>query len=44
MLRGDYKHARETLLAAAAKDPRNPYIKNNLDLLDKSFRDGKAVQ
>jgi tetratricopeptide (TPR) repeat protein len=44
MLRGDYKHARETLLAAAAKDPKNPYIKNNLDLLDKSFRDGKAVQ
>jgi tetratricopeptide (TPR) repeat protein len=44
MLRGDYAHARETLLAAAAKDPKNPYIKNNLDLLDKSFRNGKAVQ
>ena len=44
MLRGDYPHARTTLLAAAAKDPRNPYIKNNLELLDKSFRNGKAVQ
>ena len=30
--------------AAAAKDPKNPYIKNNLELLDKSFRSGKAVQ
>jgi Flp pilus assembly protein TadD len=44
MLRGDYPHARTTLLAAAAKDPKNPYIKNNLELLDKSFRSGKAVQ
>jgi Flp pilus assembly protein TadD len=43
MLRGDYPHARATLLAAAAKDPKNPYIKNNLELLDKSFRNGKAV-
>jgi tetratricopeptide (TPR) repeat protein len=43
MLRGDYPHARTTLLAAAAKDPKNPYIKNNLELLDKSFRSGKAV-
>jgi Flp pilus assembly protein TadD len=44
MLRGDYPRARSTLLAAAGKDPRNPYIKNNLELLDKSFRNGKAVQ
>jgi len=44
MLRGDYRRARSTLMAAAAKDPKNPYIKNNLDLLDKSFRNGKAVQ
>ncbi|HEY6255851.1 MAG TPA: tetratricopeptide repeat protein [Xanthobacteraceae bacterium] len=44
MLRGDYRRARSTLLAAAAKDPKNPYIRNNLDLLDKSFRGGKAVQ
>jgi len=44
MLRGDYRRARSTLLAAAAKDPKNPYVKNNLELLDKSFRNGKAVQ
>jgi tetratricopeptide (TPR) repeat protein len=44
ILRGDYPRARSTLLAAAAKDPKNPYIKNNLELLDKSFRSGKAVQ
>jgi Flp pilus assembly protein TadD len=44
MLRGDYGRARETLLAAAAKDPKNPYVKNNLELLEKSFRSGKAVQ
>jgi Flp pilus assembly protein TadD len=44
MLRGDYPRARSTLLAAAGKDPKNPYIKNNLELLDKSFRSGKSVQ
>jgi Flp pilus assembly protein TadD len=44
MLRGDYPHARTTLLAAAAKDPKNLYVKNNLELLDKSFRNGKSVQ
>jgi Flp pilus assembly protein TadD len=44
MLRGDYARARSTLLAAAAKDPANPYVRNNLELLDKSFRNGKAVQ
>ena len=44
MLRGDYARARSTLLAAAAKDPKNPYVKNNLELLEKSFRGGKAVQ
>ena len=43
-LRGDYPHARKTLLEAQAKDPNSPYIKNNLELLDKSYRRGKAVQ
>ena len=43
MLRGDYPRARSTLLAAAAKDPKNPYIKNNLELLGRSVRSGKAV-
>ena len=44
MLRGDYAHARETLLQAQAQDPSNPYVKNNLELLEVSYRKGKAVQ
>jgi Flp pilus assembly protein TadD len=44
MLRGDYRRARETLLQAAAQDPGNPYIRNNLELLEASFRKGKAIQ
>jgi tetratricopeptide (TPR) repeat protein len=44
MLRGDYGRARETLLQARALDPNNPYIKNNLELLEASFREGRAVQ
>jgi Flp pilus assembly protein TadD len=44
ILRGDYAHARETLLSAQVKAPDNPYIRNNLELLDKAYRSGKAVQ
>jgi Flp pilus assembly protein TadD len=44
MLRGDYPHARATLLEAQAKDPRNPYIANNLALLAESIRIHKAVR
>jgi tetratricopeptide (TPR) repeat protein len=44
MLRGDYRRARETLLQAQATDPGNPYVKNNLELLEASFRKGKAIQ
>jgi tetratricopeptide (TPR) repeat protein len=44
LLRGDYPSARKTLLAAQEKDPNNPYIKNNLDLLEKSQRRGKAIE
>jgi Flp pilus assembly protein TadD len=44
MLRGDYARARQTLRIAQAKDPSSPYIKNNLDLLEKSVRSGKAIQ
>ena len=43
MLRGDYKRARETLLAAQAKDPASPFIQNNLALLAASARKAKAV-
>ncbi len=44
MLRGDYKRAREKLLAAKRKDPRNKYVANNLQLLEESYRKGKAVE
>jgi tetratricopeptide (TPR) repeat protein len=44
MLRGDYRLARETLLQAQAQDPANPYVKSNLELLEVSFRKGKAIQ
>lgn len=43
ILRGDYNRARRTLLAAQSKAPDNPYIKNNLDLLEKTKRRGKSV-
>jgi tetratricopeptide (TPR) repeat protein len=44
MLRGDYRRARDTLMRAQAQDPANPYIRNNLELLEASFRKGKAIQ
>lgn len=44
ILRGDYRRAREILLSAQAKDPANPYIKNNLALLERSARSRKAVE
>jgi Flp pilus assembly protein TadD len=43
MLRGDHRRARATLLAAKAKDPDNPYVRNNLKLLRESSRKAKAV-
>jgi Flp pilus assembly protein TadD len=44
MLRGDYRRAREVLLKARAQDPSNPYVKNNLELLEASVHKSKAVQ
>jgi Flp pilus assembly protein TadD len=44
MLRGDYRRARTVLLAAEAKDPANPYIKNNLELLEISAHKAKGVR
>jgi Flp pilus assembly protein TadD len=43
MLRGDYRRARATLLAAKDKDPANPYVHNNLKMLKESARKAKAV-
>jgi len=44
MLRGDYRRAREKLLAARAANPNDPHAEANLRLLDESFRRGKAVE
>ena len=44
MLRGDYAHARTILMEARAKDPNNPYIANNINLLEESVRTKKAVR
>jgi tetratricopeptide (TPR) repeat protein len=40
MLRGDYTRAQKKLREALALDPTNPYIQNNLELLEKSMRGG----
>ena len=44
MLRGDYKRAREKLDDALRRDPGNKYVQNNLQLLENSYRTGKAIQ
>jgi Flp pilus assembly protein TadD len=44
MLRGDYKRARAKLIEAEHKDPNNKYVANNLRLLEKSWRTGKALE
>ena len=43
LLRGDYVRARRVLEAAHARAPDNPYIRNNLELLEKAQRRGKSV-
>jgi hypothetical protein len=44
MLRGDYPRAYKLLTQAKAKDPGNPYVQANLQLLEESGHTGKAVQ
>ncbi|HWS08288.1 MAG TPA: tetratricopeptide repeat protein [Xanthobacteraceae bacterium] len=44
MLRGDYARAHKKLEEARAKDPANPYVQANLQLLEESYRNGKAIQ
>jgi Flp pilus assembly protein TadD len=41
LLRGNIQEARRNFLLAYEKDPANPYIMNNLELLDES---GKAIK
>ncbi len=43
ILRGDFRRARETLNEAQAKEPNNPYVKSNLELLDASARKRKSA-
>jgi Flp pilus assembly protein TadD len=43
ILRGDYRRARRTLERAQAAAPANPYVQNNLRLLDKAQRRGKSI-
>jgi hypothetical protein len=44
MLRGDYARAHKLLTQAQAKDPANPYVQANLQLLEDGAHTGKAVQ
>jgi len=43
LLRGDYRRARATLLAAQAKSPENPFIRTNLELLAETQRNAKGI-
>jgi Flp pilus assembly protein TadD len=43
MLRGEYRRSRATLKRAQELDPHNPYILNNLTLLERVARKGKGV-
>jgi len=43
LLRGDYRRAREKFEAARAKDPANPQILRNIELMQASLREGKGV-
>src|ERR1700733_9646795 len=44
MLRGDYARAHKKLEEAQAKDPGNPYVQANQQLLEESYRSGKSIQ
>jgi hypothetical protein len=43
-LRGDYARAHKKFAEAQAKDPSNPYVQANLQLLEQSYHEGKAIQ
>ncbi len=44
LLRGDHARALKIFREAQGKDPANPYIQANIQLLEESARSGKAVQ
>lgn len=43
LLRGDYRTARKKFYAARAKDPENPRIRRNIELMEASLQTGKGV-
>jgi TolA-binding protein len=43
MLRGDYARAHQKLMQAQAKDPANPHVRANLELLQESAQEGKSI-
>jgi Flp pilus assembly protein TadD len=44
MLRGDFQRARAKLVAAREKEPDNPYIQNNFELLEASVQRRKVAR
>ena len=44
LLRGDLRKARRKFLAAFEREPDNPYIKNNLELLNESEKSIKRLK
>jgi tetratricopeptide (TPR) repeat protein len=43
LLRGDYRTARKKFHAALAKDPDNPRIRRNIELMEASLHTGKGI-
>ncbi len=43
LLRGNYRLARKKFYEAQAKDPDNPRIRRNIELMEASLHDGKGV-
>lgn len=44
MLRGEYAQAQKTLETAEAKDPADPYVQANMQLLEQSYFRNKAIE
>jgi len=43
LLRGDYRAARKKFYAALSKDPENPRIRRNIELMEVSLHEGKGL-
>jgi Flp pilus assembly protein TadD len=44
ILRGDYANARVKLAEAQAKDPQNPYVRANIEVLERAIAQRKGVR